>query len=430
MRTPIHGVTPRNAGRGRRIAGRPPVHQLKQRTSTTPRANSRALSQQVGRYARSYRLALEVLAREHPNCEDLLFASPAVAVSLAARRGPPADRGAALHLIRNGAPLSDIHAELELPFWLRKLPPEAFLAPPAHPFPQPDQARAEYDPRADGAFGRRALNLLPQDAWPGWLPWCAAARAAGGDDFALWLMSHRLRWARAAPEEALGPLAAYVWFSERPHLPAARHLAREWTPEFALTAALRNTRRWLQRLLFEITSPPPASPWRRSRRVRGYVFEPLFGVDAFVEEGLAMRNCMASYAEAAAEGRCRIFAIRRGGRSVANMELRPPLEKGGAPEIVQLLGRGNRRASAASVRAVHEWRDEIMQEIKEKPDLKPREADAFAPPDLERWRAMMEPFEAAHPGAAALSAPLLAGPREAFIALDGFRPLIRGRQAD
>lgn len=432
MRTPIHGLSPRSVGRGRRFGARAALGS-KAAANLGPRRSAGELAEQIGRYGASFRLPLEVMAREHPALEDLLFSSPAAAVSIAARRGPPAERGAALNLIRRGAALAQIHAALELPLWLRRLPPEGLLEAPPHPFPlgdfgPPDPDR-HYDPKTDARFGRLALNLTPRSAqeWSGWIRWCAASRAAAGDEFAIWLLAHRLRWSRMRPERVLGPLAAYVWFSRRDHLPASRHAAREWTSDFALTAALRNTRNWLLRLLFEIGQPPIGSPWSKSRKVRGYVFEPLIGVDAFVEEGVVMRNCMASYAEAAAEGRCRIYAMKRGGRSVANLEIRPPRAPGEPPLLTQLLGKGNRKPSDAAKRAVRQWLDEVMSEIARRPELNKRETDAFCAQDLELWRLLMEPFLAAHPDAPEIGQSLLAGPHAALDALNAFCRLSRSR---
>ena len=226
MRTP----TPSHPSGDRRGAPGPGVRAA---ALFAPRRAPQEVERQLARYLRGHRVSLQVFAAEHQAFEDLLFSCPALAVSLAARRGPPADRGEALNLIRRGAPLIEALAAVELPLWLRKLPPEAFAHAPPYPFPQPRPERAKrdqaYDPRADAAFGRRAVNLQPRSEWTGWMRWLMAARQAGGDDFALWLMSHRLNWSRCGPERGLGPLAAFAWCSSTPEAPAYDHLPREWT---------------------------------------------------------------------------------------------------------------------------------------------------------------------------------------------------------
>lgn len=361
-----------------------------------PRRPREKVSAQVERYAPSFRLPLEVLAREHAAYEDLLFSSPVVAVSLVERRGAPAARGDALHLIANGAPLAKTHAALELPLWLRKLPPEAFLEAPPEPFPssggKTQDGAALFDPKADADFGRRALNLTPRAEWDGWLRWCAAARILGGDEFAIWLLSARGDWSADKPEALIGALSAYAWFSKRPNFPASVHLPCPWSSDMSHVAAAQNTIRWLLGLMFACGAPPATSPWGRPRKVRGYVFEPLVGRGAFEAEGEAMRNCMANYTMSAAVGHSAIYALKRGGRSVANMELQPNRREGASPVIAQLLGRGNRKASTPAIKASLQWLEEIRTEIDATPGLPERDKTPFAGPDAKSWRGLISPF--------------------------------------
>lgn len=351
---------------------------------------------QVRRYGRSHRLALLSLAREHPHLEDLLFSCPVAAVSLADRRGPPAARGEALSLLRRGAGLSEAMAALELPLWLRKLAPEACAAAPPWPFPR-DPGRAalrrggEYDPRADAEFGRRALSLLPDNprAQRGFLRWIAAARDSVDDDFALWLMSGRLDWPQSTPEQALPVLAAYVWFSRRPEHPASGQAPRPWSPALSAPATLRDLRRWRVNLCFAARRREEGSLWSVERKARGFVVTPLETLDALIEEGEAMRNCMASYVDAAAMGVCRLYAIRRGEGSVANLEIRPGREAGVPPRIAQLLGKRNAKAGAGATAAAKAWLATVLDEhaaLGADPNL------GFAPPDPAAWKALMGPF--------------------------------------
>ncbi|MEL6978954.1 MAG: hypothetical protein AAGM38_09775, partial [Pseudomonadota bacterium] len=159
-----------------RSGGRPapfvrPAPQRRARLRAHAQRPAADVAAQALRYGRSFRLPLATLAAEHPAYADLLFSCPAAAVSLAARRGAPAARGEALYLLRRGAPLVEIMTALELPHWLKKLAPEAFLSAPPDPMPG-DPGRAApggYDPRADDAFGRHALNFAPQKSQSAWL---------------------------------------------------------------------------------------------------------------------------------------------------------------------------------------------------------------------------------------------------------------------
>lgn len=361
------------------------------------RRRAEEVAAQVRRYGRSQRMALLSLARDHPRFEDLLFSCPIVAASLADRRGPAAARGEAMALLRQGAAFGEVFAALELPLWLRKLTPEGCVTAPPWPFPG-DPGRAalekggEYDPRADAEFGRRALSLLPVGARAqnGFLRWLSAARGWMDDEFALWLLAARLVWGDAAPESVLPPLIAYVWFSRRPAYTASAMLPRAWTPAIPLSAALRDARRWRLRLCFAARRRAGESPfWGEERRVRGYAAAPLTSLEAFVGEGSAMKNCMASYAEPAAMGVCRVYALQRGGKSVADFEIRAAREPGATPRIVQILGPRNAKPSAAALAAAQLWLEQVLEAHK-KAGADP--AEGFAPPDPAAWRAVLEPF--------------------------------------
>ena len=59
-----------------------------------------------------------------------------------------------------------------------------------------------------------------------------------------------------------------------------------------------------------------------------------------------------------------------------------------------------------------------MAEIAETPGLSAREIDAFAPPDIDQWRAIFAPFLKARPDAAAILSPSLEQPRRALEAMN------------
>lgn len=392
-------------------------------------------------------MPLTVLAGEHPRYADLLFSCPAAAVALVARRGPPAARGEALHLLRRGAPLLETLAALELPLWMKKLPPEAFLTAPPDPIPgdggscggadRPEERRdadlgedgAAYDPKGDDAFGRHALSFAPRHDWRGWLDAALAARTLCGDDFATWLLARRLRWRGCrAPGRVLAPAALFAWYSDHEETPAGALLPRLWTRDFALLATLRQAQRWLVSLCFETAGPPEASLWRRPRSVNGFRFKLLHGQDAFLTEGTAMRNCMPRYAEPAALGRCRIYSIRRNGRSVADLELLPGPAPSDPPQLHQLLGPRNAKPSEPVVAAAKAWLAELWEEIQAQPGGAAADP-LFEPVDRAAWRRLFEPYLAARPEARALVRHTVTDPREAMSAVLSMSGLMRRSSA-
>lgn len=311
--------------------------------------NADEIEEQVKRYAAKYRRALRRGAEASPAFADLMFSFPAACVALVTRRGSSRAHAMAMELVGAGARLADVAAALELPIWLRRLPPEAFDG--ALP--------ARIGVTDDAEFGRRVIGLLPtgRNNLNGWLSWVLAARSAGGDAFALWVAQQQIfcgRW--QPPPNALVPLAMFAWFSRQPELEAAKLMTSRWTPKMSISRAAYLTRRWLHRVLQDLCLALPASRsvWAQARQVHGLDFVPLLTFEQLVEEGGRMHNCLATYSIYVVHGICRLYSVRCNGASVATMDVRN-VEGTTKPGIAQLLAPGNNKASPEIHEAARAW---------------------------------------------------------------------------
>ena len=308
-----------------------------------------AIEVQVRRYAGRFRRNLRLLSEESPRYADLLFSFPAACVALVTGRGTLQTATEALRLVRGGAPLADVASVLQLPIWLRRLPPEAFDRP------LPARIGAE----DDAEFGRRVINMLPTERKSPhcWLHWVLTARAACGDEFATWVAAQPIfRARRQPPPNALLPLAIFAWFSRHPELPAARLMTARWTAKMSIDRAAHLTRRWLHRVLHDLCLELPASRsvWAQPRRVHGFDFVPLLTSDQLAEEGARMRNCLATYTVNVVHGVCRLYSVRCNGASVATVDVRN-IHGTTVPGIAQLLARGNTKAPPEVHEAARAW---------------------------------------------------------------------------
>ncbi len=102
---------------------RPPAEP--RRTPATPPLSDERESY-AGRFAYPARREVRRLMRSSARLADLAVVFPGAMYALATRRGTQEARDAALALIEEGAALKTVARTLELPLWLRRLPPEAF----------------------------------------------------------------------------------------------------------------------------------------------------------------------------------------------------------------------------------------------------------------------------------------------------------------
>ncbi|MEM9724921.1 MAG: PcfJ domain-containing protein [Pseudomonadota bacterium] len=306
------------------------------------------------RYHPALRRRARMFAATGPRCADLLASFPAAAAMIAtAERGPAT--GEAVSLVKAGAPLKILALVLGLPLWLRKLPPEAFGPGPVEPL------------WSSADFARRIPNAIPAEpsATAMWVRWTAEALRIGPESFALWVAAlpiyptapMRLSRPKAdliAPSaDLLAPLAAFAHASlATPEDPA---FLRRWRVRQPFDQAVMSAAGWLDRVVNgRCVTQGEATNWNSSANVAGFRITPLSSGEQLLAESEAMDNCLDTYVGPVSRGECRIFAVRRSGRSVANVELRPNSDPGGF-YLAQLRGRGNEETHRRVDRAVRRW---------------------------------------------------------------------------
>ena len=310
----------------------------------------RTLEKQIKRYAKGYQRRLRKLVKTSSRLGDLLYSFPAAAFAVVSGYGDHNQRGEAVKLVKEGADLRRVAKVLDLPGWSKRLPPEAF-AEPLSGLPGEEK------------FNRQIVNFIPTDVDEAamWLNWLQAARAGCDDDFALWLAGQRIygaaRYGQLEGTPVL-PLAAFAWFSEHADEPARRLMERPWHRRMGIGAAINGLVTWFDRVLLDLTrGDRNRGPGRYSKRKDRNRFHlvPLVTADALIEEGEAMDHCVGTYATAVAQGHCRIYSVRRGGRRVATLELRWPNHNVGRPVISQLLGHSNVPVDRDVYMGVSDW---------------------------------------------------------------------------
>lgn len=337
-----------------------------------------ALDTQLRRYHRGFRRRLRSFAHSSIALGDLVYTFPALAIWIAAGQGAQTARFAALQAVADGKTLKDVAAAAGLPYWLRKLPPEAFV---------------EKVPELPGSdsFSRRIVNTVPCDpeVTAMWLHWVVAGERLCGERFAVWIGSKQIYSSDGPGGDILWPLAGYAWFSLCGRGEARGLIRRPWQPAMSFVVAAEETRNFVLRLLLDHCRDAAGvcGRWYVEQRASGYRVVPLRKVGELEEEGSVMDNCVATYAPAVAKGECLIYSIRRGNRHVATMEVRANWARGGEPVITQLYGYGNGPADQGVVRAVTKW----LGRQGRYPVSAPKSV-ADATVDSARWIALWAPF--------------------------------------
>lgn len=354
-----------------------------------PRAPAAAARAALAAFEPTARKRLGRMMRTSRREADLLTSFPAAAYLIATGERGPETTGRVVRLVREGAPLTEVAALLELPRWSRRLPASAFRG-----------AVGRLDFGAE--FNRAVAAVTPSgDADAAmWLRWVTEAERLCGPDFALWVAKQRVFAGDPVDMAALGPLAAYVWVSMTAPLGCrsrfADALTKRWSPRMGFDTAANRTVDWISRLLNRhCASREDSSGWQTTQRLGGYAFVPLTTAAELTAEGEAMINCLATYAREVAAGDCLIFAVRRGRKSVASVEICAGAAPGEA-RVAQLEGPRNQPAAERVRRAVDKWLDKIGP-----CPLRRRGVMRTGRFDGARWANAAAPYVAARPAAAA-----------------------------
>lgn len=354
--------------------------------SRRPRTQlSDELERFAGRFAAPARREIRRLMRSSPRLADLSVVFPAAIYALAHRRGSASERLTALSLVEEGAPIRVVARALDLPLWLRRLPPESFHEA-IPPLP------------ATETFTRRIAARLPTSPRNSafWLATVGFAIDACHEDFALWLAEQRVFDEPGEPERLFPVLAAYAWFSGAIATRANRLIVVPWRPEIAFDTALCAAKSWFNRirLVLQLREGVIADTWLHAGQANGFTIVPIVTNDAILAEAHAMQNCADQYAERVSLDKCRLFSIRRNATRVATMEVGPHQREPGMLAITQLKARHNMAAPVDVWQAAHAWMA-MQNGLKRLPSLAPPER----PLDDLTWHALMDPYRHARKGA-------------------------------
>jgi len=330
------------------------VCQAKQQAATN---RARSLEAQIKRFAKGHQRRLRKLVKTTSRLGDILYSFPGAAFALVSGHADHNRRGEAVRLIKDGQSLKHVARVLDLPWWIRRLPPEAFAG--------------SLDMLPDGeGFNHKVGNLIPRKDQVAamWLNWLQAGNQASTEDFALWLASqkvynHAHRFVGAVEVDApVVPLAVYAWFSSLDDGHRARRMIEHpWHPKMPFEAAVRNMCGWFDRVLLDLTrGDKNRGPGRYSarKRRRGYTLVPLRTAADLHEEGAAMDHCVGSYVSAVAQGHSAIYSVRSGPRRIATLEIGRMSARDDRLEVRQLLGHSNQAVDRDVYQAVVEWLDE------------------------------------------------------------------------
>jgi hypothetical protein len=295
------------------------------------------------RFRPPYRQAIKRLTQGDPRLEDLAVSFPGLLFAIATNFGTAEARASAIDLIDQGANLKLAAQAIGVPWWMRSLPPEAFVEPLHALIDGPE-------------VQRRIANHIPADTSfvHAWLRAVLLANAMVGETFALWLAS-RLK-VRPRTGDRLVPLAAWAWYSTQPETLGYRLIRCPFEPAMSLRAAIEEADAWRKRIdLAASLGDGIADPWYAESEHAGFLFVPLRTADAFIAEAGTMDNCLDQFAPKMIRQATRVFSIRCEGRTVANLEIGPHEDDAGMPVIEQLRGPANRRVSAEVWQAAYGW---------------------------------------------------------------------------
>ncbi len=315
-------------------------------SSSSPRADAASRRvQRLKRFAPLFRDRIAALTCCAPQAEDLVDSFPGLLVALVSNVGTRQQRAQAFEAILNGDSIKSAAQHLELPIWLRKMPPEAFREPLGR-LPSEQQ------------FTAKIANFIPDKAHRtgDWLEQVSFAEEACDSDFALWVAKHCSSVSPSRRKMIFLYMASWAWHSHREETTGYRLIVKPWSPKMGLRRATEELMRWRRRAdLACLIGEGIESAWLERSTYAGYDFVPLLTLDDFITESRVMNNCLDQYADRLATGLVRVFSIRRDGMPVADIEIGPTPAKALPPSIVQIKTAKNRQAPLAIWNAAQAW---------------------------------------------------------------------------
>ena len=339
----------------------------------------------IRRFDPDRRASIRRLINSSPRAADLAIVFPGALYAIADSNGATDVRRRALELVLEGAALRDVAQVLELPLWLRRLPPEAFSGS-IGPLPSSE------------LFARRIVNQLPTAAEDSafWLKSVTFGSYACDEYFALWLARQPIYSEAGDPSRLFGLLAAYAWYSQAELSRAHGLIVVPWRPEMSLDTAICAAKSWLNRIRLVLQLGPGAvtDTWLEPGDAQTFSFVPLIEQSQILAESRAMQNCTDQYADRLARDKCRLFSVRRRGLRVATLEIGSHPREAGVLAINQLKARHNMPASAEIWQAAHAWLG-TQKDLKRAATLNP----PYRPLDGEAWHSLTAAYRAGKHGA-------------------------------
>ncbi len=340
----------------------------KDTTSLVPEIGSVRRRRRLSAFRQPWRGLIARLSHQADAIEDLAESFPALLFALATGYGTAAQRRKTIAGVKAGQPLKTVAADLDLPLWLRRVPPCAFAS------------RLPVIP-TDAEFGHVMSNRLPSHAEDAtvWFNRVLQALRVVGRDFAIWTARDSRAQLSTTNEEDFQWLVAWAWHASNPKAHGYELLRHPWSPAMSWKKAREEITVWRKRLDLAATlGSGIRDAWVTDGRVRGFDIVALRTARQFIAESIAMENCLDQYARHLIYGHVRVFSVRRKGRSVANLELTLHPDDVSVPGITQLRGPRNRRVSTQVWQAVYAWLGD-----------QPFRAVACEPPDAATTRATL-----------------------------------------
>lgn len=320
--------------------------------------------------------ALSFLVKWCDKMRDLLYSFPAAALAIVSGYGEQSEREKAIRLVKKGKPLRLVADALGLPYWMRKVPPEALKYDLVR-FPD------------DLQFHRYISGAMPSDidALANWLVWVPEAARLVDNDFAYWIAKQSMLSNDVGTADNLLPLALYAWYSGKPGSYAGGFIDTRWDKTMAFDGVLHLVRCWLNKIRIEVLAGTKGvtNTWLKPGHAHGYDFVPLLTQADLDKEGEVMDHCVASYMYEVVQNNCRIFGIRQRDKHVATLDIRVHEIHEGIPVIEQLSAFDNEEAPPEIWRATFEWLS--RQQEYNLPD-----AGSIPDPDEFIWKCLWSPY--------------------------------------
>jgi PcfJ-like protein len=288
------------------------------------------------------------------------------------------DRKVVIQAVLWGVPLKKLAKLAQIPFWMAKLPPEAFDQP-LRPLP------------GDVVFLARVGNLLPKDRRVArrWLRCVYALSEWGTGEFVLWALKHVLRddvdpWAR----DCLRLIALHAWYSRHGKGLGADCILQPWCPGLSFENARIRALSWHDMLRAQVHQSVAVLDdfWFEPAVIDGFAIEPLRDSHEIVTEGRQMKNCIASYVTDVYGDRSRLWKVGRAGKTVAIAEV----SKGNGLQLLavtQLRGPANADVTADVALAVRRW-----QNLQPEHRLTPSKTTEVLDFRQDVWRDLWRPY--------------------------------------